>query len=179
MRSVGSCHRAFFTQGLAHIGPAVPKVAERSIMGASGLQKQYILQSLTGPALCMSQVPKLVDRYMAGETMLDQYISHEMAFDQVPRPRPCPCWMVSLHLHAMLLTACSAAVLQRPTCRLQTVASTSVTHIPCLNFFCHLQINKAFDLLHAGALCNQLPARNARHGCYSISHDIWLMTQSK
>lgn len=83
--------------------------------------------------VCPCQVPKLVDRYMAGETMLDQYISHEMPFDQVPRPPPCPCWMVSLHLHARLLTACSNAVLQRPTCRLQTVASTSATHIPCLN----------------------------------------------
>jgi hypothetical protein len=97
-------------------------------VGASGLQKQYIGQSHTCTALCMSQVPKLVDRYMAGETMLDQYISHEMAFDQVPRPPPFPCWMVSLHLHAMLLTACSNAVLQRPTCGLQTVASTSATH---------------------------------------------------
>lgn len=32
---------------------------------------------------CVAQVPKLVDRYMAGETKLDQYITHELPFDQV------------------------------------------------------------------------------------------------
>jgi hypothetical protein len=77
--------------------------------------------------------------------------------------------MLLLQLHAVLLTACSSAVLQRPTCGLQTVAPTSATHILCLNrLVCRPQINKAFDLLHAGALCHQLPARNARHVCYSI-----------
>jgi hypothetical protein len=35
---------------------------------------------------------------MAGETMLDQYISHELPFDQVP------------HLHCTCLPSCSAPV---------------------------------------------------------------------
>lgn len=49
------------------------------------------------------QVPKLVDRYMAGNTRLDKYITHELPFEQVccpappapphpapPQPRPTP-----------------------------------------------------------------------------------------
>lgn len=29
------------------------------------------------------QVPQLVDKYMAGETMLDKYVTHTMKFDQI------------------------------------------------------------------------------------------------
>lgn len=29
-------------------------------------------------------MPKLVERYMAGGTKLDDYITHELPFDQVP-----------------------------------------------------------------------------------------------
>lgn len=41
---------------------------------------------LTTPPPCLSthtQVPELVTEYMAGKTLLDKYITHEMDFDQI------------------------------------------------------------------------------------------------
>lgn len=39
---------------------------------------------LTTPPPCLStQVPELVNEYMAGKTLLDKYITHEMDFDQI------------------------------------------------------------------------------------------------
>jgi S-(hydroxymethyl)glutathione dehydrogenase/alcohol dehydrogenase len=32
---------------------------------------------------CSLQVPDLVNQYMAGETLLDKYITHTMDFDQI------------------------------------------------------------------------------------------------
>ena len=122
------CHAApgyALAQGQSTSGPDIPQVNalcnmtmwwqswhDRSFRVPDGME--HIGESLTCPKLCMSQVPKLVDRYMAGETMLDQYISHELPFDQVRPLSTAHAYMLWLQLRASLLTAYCNAVCQRP-----------------------------------------------------------------
>ena len=102
-----------------------------------------------------SQVPGLVDKYMAGGTKLDDYITHNMKFDQVmrtPQTRrsrsmaelssSAPSWLSSHRLgHHQLLSNCVIC------CRYVPCHDADDSGRPPLLL---LQINEAFELLHAG-----------------------------